>query len=72
MEFENNTRKIFVMQVDKELYDKLHEAPPSREEMLLLLAKHIKDLLAFPASKDMDGIEKLMRLYFEQLDKMNP
>lgn len=72
MGLESNTRKLFVMEVDQELYDKLHDAPPSREEMLILLAKYIKDQLTFPASKDTVGIEKLMRLYFEQLDKMNP
>lgn len=47
--------------------------PLSREEMMLLLSRYIEGLVSHPApSKDLDGIERLMRLYFEQLDKMNP
>lgn len=47
--------------------------PMSREEMLSVLADYIEIQVSTPcASKDLDGIEKLMRLYFEQLDRMNP
>lgn len=42
-----------------------------REKMVELLEKHITGMLSFMATaKDADGIEKLMRLYFEQLDKL--
>lgn len=49
------------------------EAKDRRIKMLEQLEKHITDMLSFTATaKDADGIEKLMRFYFEQLDKMNP
>lgn len=45
--------------------------PLSREEMMFRLSRYIESLVSLPApSKDLDGIEKLMRLYFEQLDKL--
>ena len=41
--------------------------------MLSMLAEYIEIQVSAPcASKDLDGIEKLMRLYFEQIDRMNP
>ena len=45
----------------------------SREKMLSMLAQYIEIQVSTPCTcKDLDGIEKLMRLYFEQLDRMNP
>ena len=43
-----------------------------RKELLRLLGGYLKALMKLPSIKDYDGFEKLMRFYFEQLDKMNP
>lgn len=52
---------------------KIDSAPEDlRKELLRLLGGYLKELLKLPSIKDCDGFEKLMRLYFEQLDKMNP
>lgn len=44
----------------------------TREEMLELLSEYIEHLIGSEVmkSKDTAGVEKLMRLYFEQLDIM--
>lgn len=52
---------------------KIDSAPEDlRKELLRLLGGYLKELLKLPSIKDCDGFEKLMRFYFEQLDKMNP
>jgi hypothetical protein len=43
-----------------------------RNELLRLLGGYLKALMKLPSIKDCDGFEKLMRFYFELLDKMNP
>lgn len=43
-----------------------------RKELLQLLGGYLKALLKLPSIKDIEGFEKLMRFYFEQLDKMTP
>lgn len=52
---------------------KIDSAPEDlRNELLRLLGGYLKALMKLPSIKDCDGFEKLMRLYFELLDKMNP